>query len=259
MKEFSPEQRALFFNAILKELIKNSVKKVEIYRLEKLIEDKYGVPASEDRREVVKELIERREKIRKNKLENKDLKSSIDDLSNYSLSVFETRAHPRKKIVKKIIRPIRPIRPSLRSAPPGGRVLRVPAPKLPPRLSYLKPSLNSSEQIELGKLLVFANDPNVKVIEIEGSDKNVFVSGVMGKKKTGVILNKEEVEGIINNFSSRAKIPLSEGVNKIAYGGFVLNAIVSEGIDKRFSLKKIEETKGSGVQVAGGHLKRRVF
>ena len=71
---------------------------------------------------------------------------------------------------------------------------------MPQRLSYLKPSINASEQIDLGKLLGFAQDTNVKVIEIGGPNKNVFVSGVMGKKKTGVVLNKEEIEKIINNF-----------------------------------------------------------
>jgi|APSaa5957512622_1039677.scaffolds.fasta_scaffold89356_2 hypothetical protein len=257
MESITQEQKTLFLKAFVGELIKNSVKNIELYRLEKLIEERYGIPISEERRENLKEIVERREQARRINLEKNDLKDSINELVNYSPSIRHHRPRGRR-IIRKVGKPVFFEQPKSFSNQ-GKKILRVPEPRLPQRLSYLKPSINASEQIDLGKLLGFAQDTNVKVIEIGGPNKNVFVSGVMGKKKTGVVLNKEEIEKIINNFSSSSKIPIGEGVNKIAYGGFILNAIVSDGMDKRFSLKKIEETKGSGVQVTGGHLKRRVY
>jgi len=266
MENLSLGQRKEFLKVFTRELVHNSIKKIEIYRLEKLIEEKYGIPSSEDRREVVKAIVERRAQIRKEILEKKDLKTSMKDWSTYTPSTFKLRSSGyvfpgigAKRIVKKA--PLKRkslFKPSVQPKP--RRVLRIPEPRLPPRLNYLKPGANSFEQVNLGKILPLAKDLNVKLIEVDGPGKNVSVSGIMGKKNTGIHLNNEEIDSIINEFSSKAKIPISEGFNKIAYGGFILKAIVSEEMDKRFSLSKIEESRGSGINIVpAGHIKRRVY
>lgn len=117
-------------------------------------------------------------------------------------------------------------------------LLRIPEPKLPPQLQYLKPT-PTNIQIDLEKLNPLIKDPAVKIIECNGPDENLLVKGVMGAKKTNIILNKEEINQIIKKFSETAKIPLHEGIFRVAVGKLILLAIISEVVDTKFIIKKI--------------------
>jgi hypothetical protein len=243
-------------------MIKSSLNKIELYHLERLIENRYGIPTIETRQEIVKNIVKKNQEIKR------DLKASIEDLSNYTPSSFNpyTRfgSNPLFQGIRKPKRfsknkNFKTKSEFMQKIEPQKKILRVPEARLPPRLSYLTP-VNTGENIDLGKLNPFVKDNNVNSIEVDGAGKNVFVSGIMGKKKTALVLDNNEIQGIIDAFSSNAKIPISDGINKIAFGSLLLTAIVSDEIDKRFSLKKIEktETNSSGVRV-GGNMKRRVY
>jgi|TARA_Y100000294_G_C8507895_1_gene317485 hypothetical protein len=114
----------------------------------------------------------------------------------------------------------------------------VPKSKLPPRLQYLKPTPTDFE-IDLEKLNPLIKDPLVKEIECIGVNKNIIVSGMMGRKKTDIILNREEVEQIIKIFSETAKIPIHEGVFKVVLGKLILSAVISNIIGSKFIIKKM--------------------
>ncbi len=118
------------------------------------------------------------------------------------------------------------------------RVIRIPRPRLPPGLEYLKP-VPTNMQIDLEKLNPLIKDPLVKVIECDGSDVNVLVRGTMGTKKTNIILSKEEIEQIIKKFSETTRIPIQEGIFKVIVGKLILLAIISEVISSRFIIKKM--------------------
>lgn len=118
------------------------------------------------------------------------------------------------------------------------RVLRIPEPKLPPRLQYLRPT-PTSVQIDLDKLNSLIKDPQVRVIECNGENENIVVKGTMGTKKTNIILNKQEINQVIKNFSEEAKIPFHEGVFRVAIGKLILSAIISEVISSKFIIKKM--------------------
>ncbi len=238
IEQVSVEKKALFIEAFTEELIKSSFKRVGLFRIQKLIQDSEGFQDPRERRELVKKIVESKEK------EREEMVSSLHELSKpvgftRSFSVYEKptvkKAPPSFFSVfkPKKVAEVQPIRKF-------AKVLKVPEPRLPSRLSYLTP-VKTNEEIDLGKLNLLVQDPNVVSIEVEGPNKNVFVSGKMGTKKTGVILTSEDIDKVLNDFSSSTKIPVNNGLNKMAFGKLILNAVVSGKMDKRLSLKKILE------------------
>jgi len=117
-------------------------------------------------------------------------------------------------------------------------ILRIPETRLPQNLQYLKP-VPTELEIDLGKLNPLIKDPLVVSIECSGTDEQVVVRGRMGVKKTNIILNKEEINQVIQKFSETAKIPVHDGILRMAKGRLVLSAIVSEIIGSKFIIRKM--------------------
>lgn len=117
-------------------------------------------------------------------------------------------------------------------------ILRIPEPRLPSRLQYLKP-IPGNKQIFLEKLDSLVKDPMVQIIQCNGSDKNIVVRGGIGTRKTNIILNEEDINQIIKKFSEISKIPVQEGVFTIVVGRLVLSAIVSDIVGSKFTIKKM--------------------
>ncbi|MBI5803176.1 hypothetical protein HY448_00640 [Candidatus Pacearchaeota archaeon] len=122
----------------------------------------------------------------------------------------------------------------LRSNPP----LIIPTQKLPERFQYLKPII-SEKEIDLGKLNKLLKDSMVAVIECNGPEQEIIVNGRMGRKRTGITLDKEEINAIIETFSMITKIPVSEGVYNVVYGKYQFSAIISEMLSAKFIIKKM--------------------
>jgi len=202
----SLEFKTFFLLKFTKELIKNSTPE-EILGLKTFLEEK-----AKEEREKVKQIIKRKEKIEK---EPKIFGTSLKEKPIFQLQ-------KRKPVMKRII----------------PNVLRIPESRLPPRLQYIRP-VASDVEIDLEKLNPLLKDPAVKFIEANGSEKNIIVGGVMGRKRTNIILNKEEINRVIKKFSEIAKIPIQEGIIKIAVGRFILSAIISEVTDSKFIIKKM--------------------
>lgn len=119
----------------------------------------------------------------------------------------------------------------------GPRILRIPEPKLPPRLSYLLPT-PTNFQLDLGKLNPFINNPRLESIEVTGPDEPVMIK-IPAPQTTEVTLTKEEIDYVINTFSESSKIPISEGLYRVAVGSFILSAIISEITGSKFIIKRI--------------------
>jgi hypothetical protein len=116
--------------------------------------------------------------------------------------------------------------------------LIIPEPKLPSHLEYLRPAPAPSVEIDLSKINPLIKDPAVRVIE-GNPDEKVVVTGSMGTKPTTIILNKEDIDRIINKFSEVSKIPVSEGIYRVVVGNLTLSAVISEIVGSRFVIKKI--------------------
>jgi hypothetical protein len=208
LQQTSQDFRKLFLLLFTKELIKNSEinpKKIIPHPvpIEKRIMPKPF-------KQKVKEIIQKTEKVIKRPLEKRDLRSPI-----------------KKPLIRKANQKPRP------------RTLRMPAPKLPQRLQYLKPTA-TKKQIDLGKLNSLLKDPAVKDIECYGPDTNVVVRGFMGTKNTNIILTKEEISQIIKKFEEESKIPVQEGVYRVVAGKMNFSAIISTITGSKFIIKKMK-------------------
>jgi len=128
------------------------------------------------------------------------------------------------------------------------RVLTIPEPKFPPNLQYLKP-IPTENQIDLGKLNQLIKDPFVKIVECNGPNEKIIVS-TPSKKLTNISLSKEEINEIIKKFSESAKIPVQEGVFKVAFGKLIFSAIISDVVGSKFIIRKMppKMSKANAVQ-----------
>jgi len=117
------------------------------------------------------------------------------------------------------------------------RRLVIPQARFPQRLKYIKPTV-TNVQIQLGKLDQFINDPGVQVIECNGPDEPIVIK-TPGEKKTQVTLTKEEIDDVIQKFSDASKIPINEGIFRVAVGRLLLSAIISGVIGSKFIIKKM--------------------
>ncbi len=231
LKNTSKGFREFFLLKFTEQLILNS-KNFEMLKLEELLKKKAQLPL--DKEEVKEEIKEEvKEKLHPKKTDKK-VSISEDPFS--------------KKIEER-----RPMRPQFKRreipTPPPRKVLRAPKPtQLPPQFDYLKPK-PTDKSIDLGKLNVLVQDPNVKVIECEGEDTKVFVIGTMGKKPTSIVLSKEEIDAIIDKFSEESKIPKTTGIFKVVVGKLMLNAMISDAVGTRFIIKKIEDQPPMGGRI----------
>lgn len=117
-------------------------------------------------------------------------------------------------------------------------MLQISESRLPPTVQYLRP-IPMQVEVNLKKLSPLIKDPLVKIIECNGSGENIYVIGTMGRKRTGIILSKEEIDEILKIFSENTKIPIEDGMNKIVFGKLVLSAIVSEIVGSKFIIRKM--------------------
>lgn len=119
------------------------------------------------------------------------------------------------------------------------KILRIPSRRTPSNLNYLKPQKN--ENINIGKLNILLQDDNVKTIEVESENQKAIVTGTMGRKNTNITLTKQDIQDILGEFSTRARIPISEGITKIDLGNLSLTSIKSNE-DTHIIIRKIEES-----------------
>lgn len=150
------------------------------------------------------------------------------------LKVAEKKETPRTIIPKQKIIP----KPAKQIVKQVAKPLFIPEQRLPENLEYLKPTANPELEMDLWKLNPLIKDPAVRVIEANPDDK-VAVMGAMGTRQTGIILNKDDIDRVINKFSELSKIPTNEGVYKVAVGSLILSAIISEVVGSKFIIRKI--------------------
>jgi hypothetical protein len=211
----SEEFKKYFLLEFTKQLIRNSAS-VDVYKLVSMIKQKETALKEQEIRgkKEIKEFVKKRVK------EGEEYALSVKKEGEDS--VFMT-GHD-KRVIKKNL--------------PSKKTLFIPEQMLPERLQYLRP-LPTSGEIDLGKINTLIQDPVVRIIECNGPNQGVIISGVMGKKETNIILTKEEIEEIIKKFSEEAKIPLQEGFFKVALKRLVISAIYSEAVGSKFIIKKM--------------------
>ena len=117
---------------------------------------------------------------------------------------------------------------------------QIPIPSLPSTVRNIRPLAQPMPNIDFGKISPLIKDPTVNIIECSGAGKNIIVKRFNGEsRQTSIILTKEEIGNIINTFSFQAKIPLEEGVFKVALGNLILSAVISDVVSSKFIISKL--------------------
>ena len=105
-----------------------------------------------------------------------------------------------------------------------------------------EPVRSESEElqgIQLGKIRGMINDLNVISIECPGPNKFIIISTLTKVIPTQIMLNKNEINRIIESFSIESKIPRIGGVFKAIVNNLVITAIDSEYAGPKFIISKI--------------------
>lgn len=175
------------------------------------------------------------------------LYSGGPELIELESEVVEEKEERREKI-KEIIKGT--VKPAFKPLPQPFKVQRplrkliIPKTRLPMRLQYIRPT-PTEIKLDLGKLNPLIQDPAVQTIECHGPNKTVIVR-TPAERKTKIVLTKDEIDRIIETFSEAAKIPVGEGIFRVAVGKLILSAIISEVIGSKFIIKKIAYSQTVG-------------
>jgi len=103
----------------------------------------------------------------------------------------------------------------------------------------LAPALLPAEgEVNLGKLNLLSKDKAVTMIECAGPGKFIIIKRAGQIKLTKITLAQEEINGIIENFSERARIPIVGGVFKVSVENLTITAVISEFVGSRFIIYK---------------------
>ena len=220
MKNQFPQDRKIFLKRY-KMLKSNSDEFKKIFLLEftkQLIKNSSTAPFSILETEIKKEQQEEKENIKKliNKQEN-------------PFAVELEKEFTQKRI----------FHPSTQNANPRLRILKIPSPRFPKNLQYLAP-IPVRVEIDLNELNPLIKNQLIESIECHGPDEKLILNGVKGTKTIDLILTENQIETIIQKFSSLTKIPYETGIFNAAYGTLEISAIISEEVGSRFIIKRIK-------------------
>jgi len=208
--QFSQQFKKFFLLEFTKELIKNSSPK-EVLEL--------GITLKQQEKEKKQEIKEKLKEIQKPEKKLPILTKTI-----------------KSPILKRIFKSL-PTSPKVKI--PHRMPLRIPEIRLPPRLQYLRP-YSTEIQLNLGKLNPLIKDSRIKSIECNGPNQSLIIKGQKFSQKTKIILTKEEINEILKTISTAAKIPLQEGIYRVVVGKIIFSAIISDVVENKFLIKKIE-------------------
>ncbi len=232
LNKTSKEFRKLFLLEFTKELIKNSGVR-EIVELENIIK----INEEKERKKDVIIVDEERERIKK-RMKLKEEKSYLFVAPPKIPGILKPKITQKEEqfslapIVKPDERFLSP------PPPPMPRVLRTPMPRAYPKVEYIRP-VPTKTQIDLVKINSLITDPVISQIECGGADKNIIVRSSMGTKQTNIVLSDSDINEIIDKFSEKSKIPVQEGIFKVAVGELIFTAVISKTISSRFIIKKM--------------------
>ena len=237
LKGYSSDYKTLVLLRVVKKLM-SQTQSYGIYRLEKILRDKREAELMPVK--PLKKILDPKKRAEEIRKEVKNKLSSNPQRSLDSDSLFASRKISNDVVIAETERSIqRKSPPGVMPVAPRRRIIDTQN-ELPAHLQYLKPvRAESRANLDLKSLNPLIQDPNVKVIECEGENEFVVVSGSMGRKPTATKLTAEEINEVINIFSKASKIPISEGLFKVTVGNLQFTAMISESISSRFIIKKI--------------------
>lgn len=163
------------------------------------------------------------------KLETIVKEEEKEQIKEIKAQIKEKKKEIQRQITPRITQEFKPL--------PRPLVQGIKIQPLPPRLQYLRP-IPKEIEMNLGKLNPLIKDLSIKSIECNGPGRKIIVNNP-NSQSTSIILTKEEIDEVIKEFSRVSKIPLQEGVYKVAAGKFILLSAISEIVGTKFILRRI--------------------
>ena len=264
-EEIKNVMRVLFLKKFTEEIIINLSKKeeiekkIKIERLKRKFNKSIFTP-DEAFKKVLNHKIIRNPKYMKNTLEGKKYNPSIENPIQLKDSSELKRITPSPHIPGYITqqrkaqqleqsspviqkrsftqRPmISPIRPMIKPLPEAPTIPMTPEITT---LSELKPEYHEKPKgFFLGKIEMLLQDPFIQSLECPGPGKNILIKKYNQINVTKMVLSKDDINEVIENFSKQAKIPLAGGILKAAVGDLVISAVTSEFAGSRFIINRL--------------------
>lgn len=156
--------------------------------------------------------------------------SKIEKLEEPGMAGFEvSRIHRIAGI------PAMPSRMPPEFVRPGFKVEGVPPSLRPPTTPFtLRPA-----GIDFGKLLPLIQNPSITIIECPGPNKELIIRTYNVRKTYPLSLTNEDMTGIVEQFSKRAKIPIINGLFRAWIDKFLISAIIMNNQVQNFILQKV--------------------
>ncbi|MBS3092039.1 hypothetical protein J4466_01325 [Candidatus Pacearchaeota archaeon] len=111
--------------------------------------------------------------------------------------------------------------------------------QIPSPLLKTNNQFSNYQGLELGKITPIIVNQGVISIECPGPGKLISVRSIGRATPTKMMLNKEEINSIIESFSQQAKIPRIGGIFKAIVNNLVITAIDSDVAGPRFIITKV--------------------
>lgn len=126
-----------------------------------------------------------------------------------------------------------PIRPIMQRRMP----INMQRPFLKPVQSNLQKPIESDMQ-SLSKIVPFLRDPSIIGVECPGAGKQLTINRSGRIQPVQISLSNDEVSAILNEFSSKTKVPLIPGIFKAFHNNLLMTATISDSTRSRFVIEK---------------------
>jgi hypothetical protein len=162
-----------------------------------------------------------------------DLVPKFSENIMYS-SMGEKISKKEEPEIKKIVVPIReqphPKNITRKTSAPTARIA-------PPSQNFPQQNFYENQDI-FGQINLLFNDPSVSVIECKGAGVPINIVRNGQVQMTRIFLDEEDIYDILEHISEEAGIPLVEGVFRVVFDNFSINAITSNMIGSKFIIRK---------------------
>jgi len=146
------------------------------------------------------------------------------------------RILPRRPIAQ-IIRPLLKKQQSAQRSPYGSTTGIGGTPADKPILIGGDFGFHDSEKMRY--VLFLLTDPSVQSIECPGFGRPVLLNKSGTIQVSNVLLNKEEIDNVMQVISKKTKVPITPGLFKAAFDNFLITAVISEYAGTRFVIQKV--------------------
>ena len=105
--------------------------------------------------------------------------------------------------------------------------------------TFKKPEIKKAVKNHFGKIQQLINNKEINFIECNGPNKNVIIKKNNVRQQTSIVLNKEEIQEIIEEFLELAGISPQQGTIRAAFKNLMISGILSNVVDSKFIIQKV--------------------